>query len=398
MTTDTHTSKANSDDWLKAQMQFWENWGRMCTQNLTDADGMSKGNWADAMDQWWNVVAKNVPEHREIYDRMVEQGKAIMSIGQELTNLLIGVSSSAQNGDGWKEQLKSHFDSVKEAVAKTQSAGDLPAYLRGFASMCELPLDTMWRTMSGTAAIPGDFLQNLRPDTLGKFGDRVHEGVDKFLSVPGVGYTREGQEQLQTFARTLLDYQKALQEYLGAHNHLGMETLDRLYQKVVALGEKGEPIKTLRALYDLCVDCGEEAYAEFVMSSEFQEVYGKIVNALMAVKYQGRVILDENLGAMNMPTRREMNSIIRHQNELRRSIKSLQREHYDRGGPSGRRTRKAGDDDDGEMGALRNDVASLRKQVESMSMASIDETPVITTEKSGRPVEAQAPKKQTARK
>lgn len=400
MTTDIHSSKENrenSDDWLKAQMQFWENWGRMCTQGLTDAAAMPKGNWADTLDQWWDAVAKSVPEHRQLYERMVEQGKAIMSIGQELTNLLIGVPSIVQSGDGWKDHLKSHFDSVKEAFAKTQPGG-IPAYLRGFASVCELPLDTLWRTMSGTAALPGDFLQNLRSDTLGKFGDRVHERVDKFLSVPGVGYTREGQEQLQTFARTLLDYQKALQEYLSAHNCLGMETLDRLYKKVVAMGEKGETIKTLRAVYDLCVDCGEEAYAEFVMSSEFQDVYGKMVNALMAVKYQARVMLDENLGAMDMPTRREMNSIIKHQNELRRSIKSLQREHYERGGPSGRRARNAGDDDDGEMGALRSDVASLRRQVESMSAAAIDETAVKTTDRSERSVGAPAPKKQTARK
>jgi class III poly(R)-hydroxyalkanoic acid synthase PhaE subunit len=369
MTTDAHSSTATNDDWLKAQMQFWENWSRMCTQGLTDAGGMPKGSWAETLDQWWSVAAKNVPEHREFYQRMVEQGKTFMAIGQEIANFLTGVQSCAQAGDGWKNQLKSHFDSVKEAFAKTQS-GDIPAYLRGFTSVCELPLDTLRRTLSGTATVPGDFLQNLRSDALGKFGDHVHEGVDKFLSVPGVGYTREGQEQLQTFARTLLNYQKALQEYLSAHNHLGMETLDRLYKKLVTMGDKGESIQSLRAIYDLCVDCGEEAYAEFAMSEEYQRVYGEVVNALMAVKHQTRTMVDESLGTMNMPTRHEMNGIVKRQQELKRIIKSIQRNLNDGGGSPRGRKRGNGGEDSTDIGVLQREVAALRQEMTAARAAA----------------------------
>ncbi|HTT08192.1 MAG TPA: class III poly(R)-hydroxyalkanoic acid synthase subunit PhaE [Gammaproteobacteria bacterium] len=341
MANDTSSSTENTD-WFKAQTQFWENWSRMYTQGLSDTGGMSRGNWAEALDHWWSAVARNMPEHRQIYERAVEQGKTFMMLAQELMKFLTALPAGAKDGDGWKEQLKSHFDAIKDTFAKAQTA-ELPSYLRGFSAMFELPLDTWFRMMSGSAVMPGDVLQNVRSEALEKMGEQMHKSVDRFLSVPGVGYTRESQEQLQRFARAMLNYQKMFQEYLSAHHHLGMDTLDRLYKKLVEMGEKGESIKTLRAMYDLWVDSGEESYANFVMSSEFQDVYGKMVNALMDVKHQARIILDENLGAMNMPTRREMNSIIKHQNELRRSIKSLQRDRNGRGGPANRRSQEMGD-------------------------------------------------------
>jgi polyhydroxyalkanoate synthase subunit PhaE len=58
----------------------------------------------------------------------------------------------------------------------------------------------------------------------------------------------------------------------------------------------------------LLVDCGEEAYAEFTYTKEFSDLYGRLTNALMAVKHHGRNVVDEILGALNMPTRRGMNT------------------------------------------------------------------------------------------
>ncbi len=355
----------------------------MYTQGVADAaGGPSKGSWAEGLDHWWNAVAGSLPEHRRFYEHLVEQGKVFMTLSQELMKFLTSIPAGAKEGDGWKEQLKSHFDAIKETLARARSQ-DVPNYLRGFSALFELPLDTWYRMMSGSAMTPGDVLRNVRSEALEKMGEQVHRSVDRFLSVPGVGYTRESQEQLQQFARALLNYQKVLQEYLSAHHHLGMDTLDRLYKKLEAMGEKGESIKTLRAMYDLWVDCGEESYAEFVMSPEFQDVYGEMVNALMAVKHQARLILDEHLGALNMPTRREMNSIIRHQNELRRSIKSLQRERNGRdGGPSHRHAHHAGGGHGGEGGAQSREADALRKRTGVAGAVAGDET------SGGRPAES----------
>ncbi len=73
------------------------------------------------------------------------------------------------------------------------------------------------------------------------------------MSVPGVGYTREAQEQAQRGARLLLDYERALQEYTQLHSKAGIDSLERLSKKVIEGAEKSREIKSLREIYDLWV-------------------------------------------------------------------------------------------------------------------------------------------------
>ncbi|MFO1435427.1 MAG: poly(R)-hydroxyalkanoic acid synthase subunit PhaE [Gammaproteobacteria bacterium] len=48
-----------------------------------------------------------------------------------------------------------------------------------------------------------------------------------------------------------------------------------------------------------------------------------MVNALMRVKGQMRTMVDDVLGALNMPTRREMNTVLKRQHELKRELRNL---------------------------------------------------------------------------
>ena len=242
---DSTTSNLWNEDWIKAQRQYWEAWAALANQSATQADAAAPtGNpWGQALDNWWQAVSKAVPaENRNLYSHVVEQGKAFMQMSQAFTGVFNKVGEAAKSGQDWQEALKACFDEMKAGFAQS-SAMSMPEVMNGFKAFAEMPMDTLRRTFVGFSAMPGDCFQNLRSDIWEKIGSQVHTDMEKFLSVPGVGYTREGQEEVQRLSRLLLVYQRAMQDYVAAHGKLYSDALDRLYDKLIEFGKKLEKNK-----------------------------------------------------------------------------------------------------------------------------------------------------------
>ncbi len=85
-------------------------------------------------------------------------------------------------------------------------------------------------------------------------------------------------------------------------------------------------VDSARGLYDLWVGCCEEVYAEQVMTPEYARIHGRLVNALMALKQRLSIMVDETLGALNMPTRSEVRTLQDRLQETRRENKALRRD------------------------------------------------------------------------
>jgi hypothetical protein len=74
----------------------------------------------------------------------------------------------------------------------------------------------------------------------------------------------------------------------------------------------------------LWIDCGEEAYAEVVATPDFPHLQAQMVNALMRLKRHEQVMMDEVMTALNMPTRREMDTTHKRVHELKQQLRTLQ--------------------------------------------------------------------------
>lgn len=331
-------SNKNSDtfwsgDWLESQRQYMDALSTFSQfmANTVPGQEKRKNPMEDAMEAWWKVVAPSLPEgSNEFISRMAEQGKFFYILSEQFSRLLGNISELNKLSGDWQAALNAQFGELKKIFAAHQKDGK--HILQGAWQL--LPLDTLQRTFSSASVMPGDFLEDLKPETLQKV-------TDKFLSIPGVGYTREAQEQIQENIRLWNEYQKTSQEYSNAMSRVAINALDAMQSRIIAMAEKGEEINSLREIYDLWVDCSEAAYGDYVFTDEFSELYGRLTNTLMAVKCHGRNIVDEALGAFNMPTRRGMNTVQRRQQELRRSQKDTLK----------------------KIESLEEEITSLRKQV-----------------------------------
>jgi class III poly(R)-hydroxyalkanoic acid synthase PhaE subunit len=312
-------------DWTEFQRKYWEAWsefGRQAVDAMIPQQGGGANPWAQALDHWWNAVSSSTPpEIESFYSKLVEQGKAYFRLSEGMAQGFESATTGGQRFMDLQRETEKALAGMKEAfTGSSAQANDL---MRQVMAFWELPLDTWQRTASSLSLLPGDFLQNLKLEDVERVSGTIDDRIDRFLSVPGVGYTREWQEQLQQHARLWLDYQRAYQRYVTGFSQLGLQSVERFENKLKEVSAAGKKVSAARDLYDLWVDCCEEVYGEYVSTDEYAELHAELVNTLMQVKHHAGALIDEYMGAMNMPTRREVNTLHRRMQETRRESKAF---------------------------------------------------------------------------
>jgi hypothetical protein len=300
---------------MDANRRYWEAWSSAFRAAQNPAASSDRPAWAESLEQWFRLMAPPMPPtSRDIFERLTDQATAFQQFAEQVSATLTQFGGSAD----------------------------------GLAAFWKLPLDTWSRTVSSASVFPGDFLESHKPDVWNNLAQGFQRDLERFLSVPALGYTREAQEEGRELIRLGLEYQRALQTYAASFRTMVPESLARLQQR---LAQRAEPITTLRALYDVWVDTSEEVYLEIVATEEHAQAYGRMVNALMALKNHGRNMVDEIVGALGLPTQHGLNTLQRRQQELRRELVALRRELE-------------------EARAVRDELAELRGEVQDLRKAA----------------------------
>ena len=302
------------EDWFELQRKYWDKWSEM-SKNAMGVDAPMQTPWEEAMKHWWEAISPSTQDAAKGYiEKMMEQGKAIYELAETFTKGLGNAGDSPL--DSWNT-LNKTLEDMQSAFSGSLQNGDNAFHrMMGF---WEMPYDNWQRMVSSMSPIPGDFLRNMPHD-------HVRQNLDKVLSAPGLGYTREEQGQYQDLTRCGMDYQMALQEYMAFYGQIGVKALGRMRGLLEAQAKNDAVIDSGRALYDSWVGCCEEAYAEEVKTDDYARISGNLVNSQMALKKRMSIIVDENLGAMNMPTRSELRTLQDRLQETRRENKRLRRD------------------------------------------------------------------------
>jgi class III poly(R)-hydroxyalkanoic acid synthase PhaE subunit len=321
-----HPFSSASKDWLAFQQQYWDAWrslGDQARETMSTAETPANP-WAEALDGWWKTISPGTsPEVNDFYTRLSEQAKAFFRLSEGFGQMAHAATASSDAAAQWQDQMEQALAGLKQNFS--ESSPNTHEFMRQVMAFWELPLDTWQRTASSMSVLPDDFLQNLKAGKLEHIQD-ITGHMSKFLSAPGVGYTRESQEQLQTQTRLLLDYQNAYHEYTAGYAKIGLQSVERLEALLKAQSKDNKSTIGIRELYDLWVDCCEEAYGEYVSTDEYAELHGRLINRLMALKQHSREMIDQLLGAIGMPTRRETNTLHRRLQEVRREGRAIRAE------------------------------------------------------------------------
>jgi class III poly(R)-hydroxyalkanoic acid synthase PhaE subunit len=149
---------------------------------------------------------------------------------------------------------------------------------------------------------------------------------NQLLSIPNVGQNREIQDKLQKLIKLGIIYQEYNNEHQLVMAGLRQEALELMRKKILHMSKNGDEFTSMRQIYDLWIDSNEKEYGNYVLTKEYSELKGKLVNSQTAFMKLSHEVNEDILTAMNLPTTRAMNELERRHYELRKKVKALESE------------------------------------------------------------------------
>jgi class III poly(R)-hydroxyalkanoic acid synthase PhaE subunit len=322
----TQATDAWTRAWLDMQKQYMETWAKLSPQQtpwsaVPSPFASAGGNpWADSFEQWSKLFGQGMPKStQDISDRVFELGKSYLSMSESFWKLMQQDNNAAYCATDWQEALKSSFEQAGKALSLPGGADPWS----GFATLWGLPLSNWQRMACSFSPLPGEMEKALRTERTPEPSEMMR-AFRGYLSLPPVGYTREWQEQLQEWSELSMEYSQALQGFSVLLGKVVQRALELFGKRMTEKLKAGESFDGLRAIYDLWIDCGEEAYAEQAATTEFPHLQAELVNSLMRMKRHEQFMVEEAMTALNIPTRREMDTTHKRVYELQRQLRELQ--------------------------------------------------------------------------
>lgn len=342
-----------ADFWMAAQQRNWEHWTELSRQafgtRIEAGDEKSPADpWSRLFDLWSGFWMPLIPgQPRELMARMLEANKAYFRMGEGLWKVLSASYGAAQGAESPWDALNWGIRQMHEQFGEQIRSSKDP--WSGFATFWGMPLDNWRRVCSAFSIMPGDMEKAARGFGSPYGPETLHQGMVGLLSMPTIGYTREWQEELQRWGLLWLDHHQALQGYALSLSGMTAKAIDLFANALYEKAKKGESIESLRAFYNLWIDAGEEAYNQISTSDEFTQAQSALTNSVFAVKRQEQKMVEEILSALNMPTRRELDTSHRRVHQLQRRVWQLEQTL-------------------GESGVteLRAEIAALKRELESL--------------------------------
>lgn len=278
--------------WIEAQRDYVRIWTEGATVNRPHSPELDLVDpWSQALEQWWQAAAPAKSDAaQDLSAKIVAQAKEY----SQLAAGLVGAMDSA-----------------------TMNATPDKFAVSGVAQT----LIDIWKKAAATTTV----WQNYDGGSVAEiFGKMVHEGMEP-LAIPGIGKPLETQDQLQKLAQRGIKYQQAWRDYLQFQGELAGASLKHMEETLMCLVNEGKTIDTYRELYDLWVECSEQVYAERVASDRYADIFGGLVNSLMAYRVEWSRTIESMAEGMGLPTHTEINTMSETLQTMQRQMTALRR-------------------------------------------------------------------------
>jgi class III poly(R)-hydroxyalkanoic acid synthase PhaE subunit len=177
----------------------------------------------------------------------------------------------------------------------------------------------------GASSQAYDF-ENLDLEARRLFSELYEKEFRQFLFIPPVGLTRFYQERTSLAIDKFHRFQAAMTEFLQLL-YLPMEkSLKVLQNEIAELGKKGELPQDPKAYYERWIRILEGHYMTLFKSPEYTAVMGKTLGALQEFSMAKRAVLEDLLGALPVPSQKEMDSLYKELYTLKKRVNALEKE------------------------------------------------------------------------
>ncbi len=141
-----------------------------------------------------------------------------------------------------------------------------------------------------------------------------------------LGPAREQQLAWQEYLNAQTEYQLRLQVVLHAYGRVFTQALEAVPAQVERRRAQGQDVNGFRELYELWIECGEQAFAVLARDPEFIAAQAASGNALSRAKRAQNALIEFWLKSHDLPTRSELNSVHQGLRDMHRRIAELEQQ------------------------------------------------------------------------
>ncbi|MCW8885783.1 MAG: hypothetical protein OQK12_11090 [Motiliproteus sp.] len=262
-------------DWLETQKVYW--------QSLLNGEDGTSADWQTLMDSCQRLAEQQLPPHNvELAETMAQQAKGFCRYGERLLRAL-------------------------------QKEGDIPELEEAIAEFSRHIQD-----QTGSALIK----QWQLPEQLNHF--LANLGIN-IPSLPGFPFFQEGirashnhfKDKLTEAEQGMRDFRDAMNDYLEIQNDINQTTSHQLLTALKA----GEEPTSLEELYRLWVDHYEHCYLEQLKTNNYQQTYGRLSNASLALQKLNHEYWEQEYRNFGLVPLKDYDQLLERHHKLRKQFK-----------------------------------------------------------------------------
>lgn len=279
-------------DWLNAQQQLWRQW-----QSFMGGGKPTPQFGAESFANFWRPFGFDPAA-------TAEPASLFSSMFAPWTAAGAQPGGTADIGQ-WLQRL---LEGLQNAAGGTTAANNPAAFVESF--LCS-PFGA-FGNFSQSPFAGGDWM-NMKPSEFAGLFD-----------LPPLGPGREWETKWR-------ELHSAAKEEFEANGALGRQLAQVYYRALKDFARTlrdNDPadgdITNLRELYDLWIDVAESAYRERAMTDDYARTFGRVINANSRSRNAWQTLLSDYQEALNVPSRREIDSLIARQSELVARVNELE--------------------------------------------------------------------------
>ena len=249
------------------------------------------------------------------YAKLLDASSAYLHLATVFAGLL---RKAAESGESPRETVQ---EGIREYATWFESGGEAadPSEAWGrFAEKWGVPADA-WEPFFNTASgLPAQV-----SEVMGGAGPFA-ETLKRWFEAPAGGFGREHRRSFRRWSELNAEYVDAGLEYARFLGRANAAALKKIAARLPSFEtDAGEGSGAMRKLYDLCVDCGEDAYADLAKDQTYLDAQARVIHALMALRKHEQAWFQQGLRMLHVPGRREFDAVVRRLQTVRRELRDL---------------------------------------------------------------------------
>jgi class III poly(R)-hydroxyalkanoic acid synthase PhaE subunit len=143
-------------------------------------------------------------------------------------------------------------------------------------------------------------------------------------AMPALGLTREHQEANERLRKLFTDLQQQQLTLSSMWNDIIAEGLRAFGEKAGAKLRAGESFSSIKAVYDLWIECAELAYAKAAHGPAYAKAQADLGNTMAHLRIEQRKQVEAISKQLDLPTRDELNTVHHRLKDLKAEVRALQ--------------------------------------------------------------------------